>query len=524
MERHIMVRSTKPFHIIIAVLLLAWYALFLIRPIDLTTADLGRHIKNGQMVLQGNFGVLNTNFYSYTHPDFPVLNHHWGSGVIFYLINSMAGFYGLSLFFIVVSLVTFWIFFRLSWKESGIEIAAPVSLLLIPLIAERAEIRPEVFSYLFCAVFLWLLWHHRSGALAFKWLFILPLIQILWVNCHIYFILGPALIGVFSVSELAMPSGSTRKKAKELLAILAAVILATLINPFGLKGLLSPFRIFENYSYRIVENQSVRFLDKLGFISNPNLLLFKIAFSVLILSFILLWIRDRRSFSFVYFCSGAALSIMAWLAIRNFTLFGLFALPIISYHLKQGLPAKIEWNPLITNAAIIFLSVIIFSATLYSHHQRLFFPDKFAPGLMPGVNGSADFFIRENLRGPILNNYDIGGYLIYHLYPKEKVFTDNRPEAYPGSFFTDVYVPIQENSSTLYQQDKAYHFNAIFFSHRDATPWGQNFLIERISDPRWAPVYADRYAIIFLRRNNINRSIIDKYEIPRDFFRVVRPQ
>ncbi len=502
--------------------MLGWYGLFLVRPIDLTTADLGRHIKNGQMILQGNFGVLNTNFYSYTHPEFAVLNHHWGSGVIFFLINRMAGFYGLSLFFIMVSLITFWLFFRLAWKESGLEIAAPVSLLLIPLIAERAEIRPEVFSYFFCAVFLWLLWHYRSGALSYIWLVILPLIQALWVNAHIYFILGPALVGIFSVSEIAIPSDAIRTRAKELGTIFAAVILATLINPFGLKGLLSPFRIFENYSYRIVENQSVRFLDKLGFISNPNLLLFKIAFSALVFSFILALITNRRGFSFAYFCLGAAFSIMAWLAIRNFTVFGLFALPIIAYNIKQGLAAKIELNSSLAKASVVLLSFLIFGATVSSHYQRIFSPDKFVPGLAPGVNGSADFFIKENLRGPILNNYDIGGYLIYHLYPKEKVFTDNRPEAYPGSFFSDIYVPLQENSAIFDEQDKLYRFNAIFFSHRDFTPWGQKFLIERISDPRWAPVFADRYAIIFLKRNARNRLLIEKYEIPRKYFSVVK--
>jgi hypothetical protein len=121
-----------------------------------------------------------------------------------------------------------------------------------------------------------------------------------------------------------------------------------------------------------------------------------------------------------------------------------------------------------------------------------------------------------------LNNYDIGGYLIYNLYPKEKVFTDNRPEAYPASFFNDVYIPLQENKDIFNGQDNKYHFNAIFFSHRDATPWGQKFLIERISDPQWAPVYADRYAIIFLKRNSLNRSIIARFEVPRNFFRVVK--
>jgi len=59
----------------------------------------------------------------------------------------------------------------------------------------------------------------------------------------------------------------------------------------------------------------------------------------------------------------------------------------------------------------------------------------FGFGLVQGNNQSAQFFIDNNIKGPLFNNYDIGGYLIYHFYPQEKVFTDNRPEAYSVSFF-----------------------------------------------------------------------------------------
>ena len=47
------------------VLLLGYCALFFAEPINLTTADLGRHLKNGQLVWQ-HPELLSTNFYSYT--------------------------------------------------------------------------------------------------------------------------------------------------------------------------------------------------------------------------------------------------------------------------------------------------------------------------------------------------------------------------------------------------------------------------------------------------------------------------
>ena len=63
-------------------------------------------------------------------------------------------------------------------------------------------------------------------------------------------------------------------------------------------------------------------------------------------------------------------------------------------------------------------------------------------GLEAANDAAVEFFIKEKLQGPIYNNYDVGAYLIYYLYPNHRVFIDNRPEAYPTSFFTEVYWPL----------------------------------------------------------------------------------
>jgi hypothetical protein len=120
----------------------------------------------------------------------------------------------------------------------------------------------------------------------------------------------------------------------------------------------------------------------------------------------------------------------------------------------------------------------------------------------------------------MFNNYDIGGYLIYTLFPDTKVFVDNRPEAYPARFLTEVYVPAQEDNTKWRELDSALHFNVIFFNWHDYTPAGQSFLINRINDPDWAPVYVDPYALIMVRRTSEHQSVISRFEIPRDRFSV----
>ncbi|MBU1292191.1 hypothetical protein KKH07_01760 [Patescibacteria group bacterium] len=506
--------NKKKVQIIILILLMAWYGLFFMYKIDLTVVDLGRHIINGQMILAGQFGILDTNFYSYTEPDFPVINHHWGGGVIFYLIWKVFGFAGLSILYLILSLIIFYLFFRLAQKESNFKVALIFSLLLIPLMTARREIRPEIFSYFLMALFFWILWHWHKGKISDKWLWLLPILEIFWVNTHIYFIFGPALIGLFLVDWVIKNKKVRPLLRSNLFINLILTSLATLVSPFGLKGLLYPFNIFKEYGYRIVENQSVWFLENWGF-KSPNLRLFEICLILLITSFIVLLIRNRKKFSFIYFVLALVWGGLGWLAIRNFTMFGFFVLLIISFNIKKfGFKFK-----KISLSVIIFVSLAIFLISFFVYYPKLpLDQDRFGFGLMPGNNGSAQFFKDQNLQGPIFNNYDIGGYLIYYFYPQEKVFTDNRPEAYSISHFQDIYIPAQTNNLVWQELNKEYNFNMIFFSHRDYTNWGQQFLIERVQDPDWAVVYFDSYAIIFLKNIEINRPIIEQYQIPKEYF------
>jgi hypothetical protein len=500
--------------IFVLILLIGWFIFLTTTKIDLITADLGRHLKTGELIFKRQLPIY-TNFYSYTNPNFPVVNHHWGSGFIFFLIQKVSGFFGLSGFYLLLNLITFLLFFRLAQKNAGFGLAVFTSIFAIPLIAERKEIRPEIFSYFFSALFFWILWHFKNKSLSWRWLLILPFLEIFWVNLHIYFFLGQVLIGVFLFEAVILKifRSQAKSEVKKLILIFVITILSALVNPYGLKELFYPLNIFKNYGYRIVENQSILFLEKLNFY-NPNFIIFKITYLLFILSFIFVFIFNKKKFSISYFVIGLSFGLIAFFAIRNLTIFGFFIIPIISYNLKEGLFSKIKLDLLILTTVIFFMVNLIITPFL------IFQSNNFGFGLKKDVNLSAEFFKKEKIQGPIFNNYDIGGYLIYHLFPKEKVYVDNRPEAYPADFFTKNYISVQNNNNKWFEIEKKYHFNAIFFSHRDYTPWGQNFLINRINDSSWAPVYADEYAIIFLKRNLKNDPIIKKYEIPKDKFNI----
>ncbi|MFC1512495.1 hypothetical protein ACFL4S_00425 [bacterium] len=512
--------------------LLAWYCFLVLGPINLTTADLGRHLKNGELIVeqaqdsQAVRKILNTGFYSYTHPDFPFINHHWGSGVVFYFLHKFIGFNGLSVFYILLLVTTFLCFLAVSYKHSGFLIACMLAFFVIPILAERREIRPEIFGYLFLAVFVVIIDLWERDKINTRWLYSLPVLGFLWINLHISFFFGLLYIFVVIFEKIILIYFSIKKdtalKIKSEIKILSkiglAVLLASLINPFGIKSVLYPLKIFENYGYKLIENQSVRFLENYG-IYNSNFLLFKMIFILLIVSFVLVFLVNKKKFSIRYFCMNVIFGILSCLAIRNFVLFGYFAFLALSYNIYI-LSLKKD-NIFLSKGFAVFVVLIL--AGININQNFTFFmqrKDNLGSGLIRGINKSAEFIKQNNIKGAIFNNYDIGGYLIYHFYPEEKVFIDNRPEAYPAQFFQKIYIPMQEDPSTWDNFSEKYNFNVIFFQRNDLTGWAQNFLIQRVRDPLWSPVFVDNHVLIFLKRNEENKEVIKKYEIPKNWFTV----
>src|SRR3989338_3124124 len=151
--------------ILICLFLIGTLGFLLAQKTNLATADVGRHIKNGELLWQSigdgfwNNDVLYKNIYSYTHPGFKVPNHHWLSGILFYLIYQVSGFSGLSIFYIALLLAAFGLAFFVSTKVAGWKGSVLAALMITPLISYRAEVRPEGLTYLFCAVFIGILYY-----------------------------------------------------------------------------------------------------------------------------------------------------------------------------------------------------------------------------------------------------------------------------------------------------------------------------------------------------------------------------
>jgi hypothetical protein len=540
---------------IIFVLLLGWYALTSAQTIDLTAGgiDLGRHLKNGELCLssttpKGTFEkILHTNFYSYTQPGAPFVNHHWLADLLFSLVWKLGRFSGLNGFYISLGVLTFFIFFRLAQKSAGFAVAAAVAVLLMPILCVRPSLRPEIFTLLLSGVFLSVLWDATNKSLNLRRLLLLPVLEVLWVNLHIGFILGPLFVFVFLLSEpltrpvrnaAALRQSSSHagepseaedkgtwstslykdkvRRIKKWLLVLFLTLSATVVNPSGLAGALYPVTVWSNYGFRVAENLPITTLEGLGY--EGEFALIKLTLLMLGLSLVVVAWRSPR-FPSPLLGLAVITGSLAWFTLRNQTLLALFSLSIIPINISLSGYRHLR-RPYKQAATAVLLLVVV--AGLYHNAKNLAGRrETIGLGLKPEVSRAAEFFKDNNLEGPIFNNYNIGGYLIYYLFPDHGVFIDSRPEAYRAGFLHTSYIlPVQDEQRWA-KLLGVYEFNVIFFSR--PMPREYDFLLRRAVDPMWAAVFANKAAIIFLKRTTRNQSIIERHEIPKERLLSDRP-
>ena len=217
--------------------------------------DIGRHLKLGEIIWSEKY-IPKTNLFSFTQPDFPFINHHWLSEVIFHSVYRVScldkdlsfcesGLKGIIIFKVILLLAVSWLLFK-AVKDKNIISIFISFIFFVFILIERTEPRPEIFSYLFLAFYIFALLESKYRQ-KHNFLWFLPLIQLLWVNSHIYFIIGPAIFLLFLIDGFF--SGRIGRK-QILIFLLIAVV--NLLNPNFLKGALYPLTVFNNYGYFVL--------------------------------------------------------------------------------------------------------------------------------------------------------------------------------------------------------------------------------------------------------------------------------
>jgi hypothetical protein len=210
---------------------------------------------------------------------------------------------------------------------------------------------------------------------------------------------------------------------------------------------------------------------------------------------------------------AAVFSLGAIFIFRNILLF-VFAtfIPFIAYlnFLSTKCKVFIQKLPAISYFLFYPVSLLILFVFIVSSISA----NGFGFGVDEKGKGAVDLLVSHKISGPIYNNFDIGDYLSYRIYPR-KVFVDNRPEAYPASFFKDVYLPMQNKPKIFTKLDRNYHFNVLVIFYWDNTAWGYPLLRYLENNSPFKLIYRDSYTIILLRDTPANKSIIAKYLVTK---------
>lgn len=491
---------------LLTLLVLAIYVFFLLSPINLAAQDVGRHIINGREVLQGHWAVLFKNYYSYSLPNHNFVNHHWLFGVVAFYLEQTVGFVGLHLVHILTLEIAALFLLKLIRHHSNQLISFLLFLPAILFLTTRVEIRPESLGMLFLIHTLWQLEKIiNCRKITTRQIWLLLIQQLIWVNFHISFIFGISLPFLLWICAQFFKSPQLVSKAKHNLIKLSLVLIAiSLINPNFLTGLLQPLAIFTDYGYSVVENQTLLFLWKV--ISK------QILFPYLLVAIVTLLLLIKHWHRVIWYHRWLTLGglLVGFLALRHVPIFVVLTFPILAKLLNISLnQLKTKVQIKVDVKQISTILVIIYSLT-----ALIIFTGKFQPqtnlknrhlGLMPQQAQAAKFITQQQLPQPIFNNYDLGSYLIYYLYPQYQVFVDNRPEAYGQNFFQETYIPLQQQTQKWQETLIKYKFKTIIFAHRDITPWGVQFLKLIESDKNWQQIYLDEMVVIYVQSTEHNQ-------------------
>ncbi len=240
---------------------------FLLASFPVFQFDVFRSLSTGRSIVQGEFRFGSDPFTYTQHPpqglswvhqllaavgveqqELQWVHTSWLFDVVVYGIYSLGGGAALVLFRGLVVAALAWILLQIRRPGASLFPPAASVALAITVLSPRLFLRPELVSFLFLGLTLYLLWHPPVDWRLLRWtrrrlwLFLPPLFA-LWANLDSWFFLGPVTVGLYLLGEflqyrLAGPQPPldtlNRPEQSTLLFVLLAGVAACVINPFHL--------------------------------------------------------------------------------------------------------------------------------------------------------------------------------------------------------------------------------------------------------------------------------------------------
>jgi hypothetical protein len=409
------------------------------------------HLKTGEYIVV--HGLLPyKDVFSYTNFGKPWVPDEWLFQVILYLVHTWGGDLGVKIFVAFGLTTCIWFCYSICEKILGGDKgkALIIALLYCAYIISVAP-RPHLLTFLFFALFLNILLRFKYfGETSHLW--IIPLVMLLWVNVHGGYFIGLVLLLLFIIGEwfslfLAGSMDSLQRRRLIRLTLVSLLgLLATLANPEFIHHWIYPFKAIGMWSSQgiIEEWRSPDF-------HYPIFAYWFMGVGV----FVAAMIYSPRKPDATELMIPVTFVASAFLSRRNLPLAALAMAPFVAVYLRAGLTKNIAEflarlrrggaahetvavvkeerhlgsHEYLVNWALILLTTIAL-AVIYQQRQKTI--ETSLNSILPVK--ATNFIIREGIKGRMFNTYHYGGYLIYRLYPQQRVFIDPRTVMYGDDF------------------------------------------------------------------------------------------
>lgn len=495
MSRHGLERTTKddlPFPtdataLLFGILIFS-VAVFALNTRFLNEPDTYWHIATGKWIL-ANDAFPRRDAFSHTAFGHPWVDTEWLAQIILFLTFDLFGWQGLVLLCAIIVSATFVLLYSLLARELRATVALGASTVSFMFISKHFLARPHLLTFPIIVVFIALL-ARASEEKRIPSLWLLPLMS-LWANLHGGFTVGLALTAGFGIDAVMIASSAERRHTTiSWLAFFVATLFASLLTPYGYISILETYHALT--LGEVLKNiGEMRPMDPYRELTQEVTLLFLLAMALLFG----VKISTGRVFMIV------VLLHFALQHVRGLAIFGLMLPLIIAHPLRQQfaflrptadpypLFGKRSFRAVATGfavAATILLALVI--GIIY-----LAMWPKSGPSAYFTPAAAVDHAIKADLTGPVLNEYDFGGYLIFRGIP---TLIDGRAMLLFGKAFGAAYFEAMALGADDKLERLADAYKVTWTLLRPRSPEALHF--DRSLE--WKRLYQDDIAVIHVRR------------------------
>jgi hypothetical protein len=411
----------------------------------------------------------------------------WLAQIILSVTYDLAGWVGLVLLCGAFVSVTFVLLYKFLARELRATVAMGASAVALVFALPHFLARPHLLTLPIIAVWTALLSRASAGKRRPS-LWLLPLMT-LWANLHGGFTLGLFLaVGFALEATFAARPHERRRVAVAWLGFCIGALAAGCITPYGYDYILETYHTLAlgevlnhigemrpmNPRSEYQQELILLCLVAMGLIFGVRIGLARVAIIVVLLHFTLQHVRGLAILAIVLPL------IIAHPLQQQFPFLRASADPFPLFDMHRV-------RPLLTVIALLATLVVVgllgMGYVIFRPHDAP--PDYFAPA------AALDYAIKENVKGPVLNHYDFGGYLIFRGVP---TFIDGRTLLYGKEFSLNYFnADAPGGDSKLDQLADSYHVTWTLLRPQSAAA------LHFDNAPGWQRIYADDIAVVHVR-------------------------